>query len=475
MRAVGYSLEAAVADIVDNSISADSHHIALRFSPYGEPHIAVIDDGRGMDSRELVDAMRHGSRNPGDVRSANDLGRFGLGMKTASLSQARQLTVITLQHGVLSAAEWNLAVIERTGQWTLLSYEQAEIEALPYVDDLRRQGKGTVVLWRNLDRLAEGEGSVEAGLREGMTRVREHLSLVFHRFLSGNDRSGRVEISMNLDPVKAMDPFLTWHPATQRLQEQALRISGADVLVQPYVLPHYTKLSPDELLMAGGEEGLRRQQGFYIYRNRRLIVWGTWFRLARQEELTKLARVRVDIPNSLDTLWTLDIKKSSASPPIEVRRSLSTIVGRIGETSGRVYRFRGRRTAGDHLVHMWDRIEGRHGTSYTINREHPLCASLSGLLEDVERNGLEQLLLTIEKMLPVDAIYADMATDRSLIRQRPDYSLEELADLAGRLCDACGDHPDMRRNLIRQLVAMEPFSFYPERTQTLMQRLSNER
>jgi hypothetical protein len=475
MRAVGYSLESAVADIVDNSISAGARLIRLRFSPYDEPYVAIIDDGSGMDPGELKEAMRHGSQNPNDERSPDDLGRFGLGLKTASLSQCRQLTVATLKGGQLSAARWDLDVIATTERWTLLLLDQQEIWKLPFFDVLQSQGRGTLVLWRALDRLSLGEESVEAGLGEGMVRVREHLALVFHRFLSQDGHRRGIEISVNEDPVPPRDPFLIWHKATQTLPEERIRIAGSVVAVQPYILPHYSKLAPKELELAGGEEGLRRQQGFYVYRNRRLIIWGTWFRLARQEELTKLARVRVDMPNSLDHLWTLDIKKSAAHPPIEVRQGLRRIVERIAEGSRRVYTYRGRKASDDRIVHVWERVEGRLGISYRINREHPMVRSITNGLDDSDLILFESVLKGLEEMFPAEALYADMASDKRHVRQWPEPSEEDLADLAGQLLDACGGDPTLRSNLLSNLGLLEPFSHVPDITRAIVARMQDGR
>lgn len=475
MRAVGYSLESAIADLIDNSISAGSHTVRVRFSPYGEPYIAIIDDGSGMDPEELICAMRHGSRNPKDVRSANDLGRFGLGMKTASLSQCRELTVVSLKTGQLAAARWDLDVVIATEKWTLLLLDPSEIKALPLVDMLSSQGRGTMIVWRRLDRLSAGEGSMETALGGGMVRVREHLALVFHRFLSEEGQSGRMDLSINENPVAPLDPFLTWHRATRKLPEEQIRVENSRVLVQPYILPHYSKLDPKELELAGGEEGLRRQQGFYVYRNRRLIIWGTWFRLARQEELTKLARVRVDMQNSLDHLWTLDIKKSVAHPPLEVRQNLRRIVERIAEGSRRVYKYRGRRSNEDGWIHIWDRTEGRDGISYLINREHPIITSVVGKLDDEDLGLFHSVLKGLEEMFPVEALYADMASDRRHVRQRPDPSEEELADLAGQLLDACGTNRVSKSNLLSNLHLLEPFSHHPDITRTIVARMQGER
>lgn len=476
MRAVGYSLESAIADLIDNSISASARSIRILFSPYDDPYIAIIDDGSGMTSEELTRAMRHGTQSPSDVRATNDLGRFGLGLKTASLSQCRELTVVSMKSGQLSAARWDLDVVAATEKWTLLLFDPAEIENLPVVKILISQGRGTMVLWRHLDRLTAGEGSVEHALGDGMTRVREHLALVFHRFLSSEGSSGKMNISINGNPVAPLDPFLTSHTATQKLPEEQIHVGEALVLVQPFILPHYSKLDPRELELAGGEEGLRRQQGFYVYRNRRLIIWGTWFRLARQEELSKLARVRVDMPNTLDHLWTLDIKKSVAHPPLEVRQNLKRIVERIAEGSRRVYTYRARRANDDTFIHIWDRTEGRDGISYMINREHPIIKSIEGRLDDTDVRLFFSALKAMEEMFPAEALYGDMASDKHHVQQRPPASSEEeLADLAGQLLDACGTNQASRSNLLSSLHLLEPFSYHPDLTRAIVARIQNER
>ena len=199
--------------------------------------------------------------------------------------------------------------------------------------------------------------------------------------------------------------------------------------MQPYILPHFSKLNNAELQLAGGEEGLRRQQGFYVYRSRRLIVWGSWFRLAGHEELTKLARVRVDIPNSLDPLWTLDIKKSVASPPAIVAQNLRRIISRIAQGSRRVYTYRGRRANDDAFVHLWDRIEQRDGIEYKVNRQHPMISAVLNGLEGSDGQLLESLLKNIEQMLPAEALYADMASNPRAVVRDHEATEEELFDL----------------------------------------------
>jgi len=474
LRAIGYSLESAVADLLDNSISAGAKNISIRFSPYSDPYVAVIDDGTGMTPSKLSAAMRHGSQNPGDTRHPTDLGRFGLGMKTASLSQCAQLTVATLNSGKLSAARWDLDVISTTKKWTLLLLDDPDISNLPCIATLKTQQKGTLVLWRNLDRLSAGEPNLEQGLGDGMVRVREHIALVFHRFLDQDAGGRKIRIFMNGDEVLPRDPFLTWHKATQRLPSEPIRVAGSVVDVQPFILPHYSRLDPSELELAGGEEGLRRQQGFYVYRNRRLIIWGTWFRLARQDELTKLARVRVDMTSALDHLWVLDVMKSAAHPPAEVRHNLRRIIERIGEGSRRVYTYRGRRTNQDARVHLWDRIEGRDGISYRINRHHPIVTSLQNKLDEDDLALFDSALTEVEEMFPAEALYADLASDKRHVHQRIALTLEQLSDLAGQLLDACGPDDAQKSALLANLGFLEPFSHYPTETSTIVNRARND-
>ena len=297
MRALGYSFEAAIADLVDNSLSARSGKIDIRFSPLDEPFVGILDDGTGMLPSVLTSAMRHGSQSPTIERDKTDLGRFGLGLKTASLSQCRRMTVVSVRDGMVSGRCWDLDHVATRKDWMLLQLSDSQIRGLPLVDQLTAQNHGTLVLWQNFDRLGAGEHSIERALGNRIDRLREHLALVFHRFLSPDMGATAVSISINNLAVRAVDPFLTRNKATQLLPLQDFPLAGEKVLVQAYILPHISRLSPADLELAGGEDGLRRNQGFYVYRNRRLVSWGSWFRLVRQEELTKLARVRVDVSN----------------------------------------------------------------------------------------------------------------------------------------------------------------------------------
>ncbi len=416
--------------------------------------------------------MRHGSKSPLVVREERDLGRFGLGLKTASLSQCRRLTVVTKQAKVLCGAEWDLDEVARTEDWSLLELEPDDISTVPGIESLLPRKTGTLVVWRTLDRALAGESDPLRALQDHIGRARSHLALVFHRFTEGS--SPVLRLAINGMEVTPLDPFLRTRKGRQALPPESVTVDGQKVVVEAHILPHISKLTQAEIAQAGGEEGLRRNQGFYVYRNLRLIAWGTWFRLAKQEEMTKLARVIVDIPNTLDHLWSLDIKKSSAHPPEHVRQALRQIVDRIADRSRRVYTFRGTTSPDRGIVPGWNRIELRGGRfQYRLNREHDLFNALRQVVPEDVLPLLERFAQMAEESFPYEASYADMASEKL---PSTDDSLEQiedrLKDMAGRLLDALADLPDARKATLDHLPLLEPFCRYPELSKKIKESLS---
>ena len=474
MRAMGYSFEAAVADIVDNSLSASAQNICIRFPSFGEPYIAILDDGTGMSPERLTVAMRHGSQNPTLHRNDDDLGRFGLGMKTASLSQCRRMTVVSLNEGVLSGRCWDLDHIALRQDWMLLQLSQRAIQDLPLVAQLVAQEHGTLVLWQSFDRLGAGEPSIQQAIGKRMDELRDHMSLVFHRFLSPSPGQSATTITINNLPLKSLDPFLSRNKATQLLPLQTFPLEGEIIPVQAFILPHISRLSPVELELAGGDDGLRKNQGFYIYRNRRLICWGSWFRLIRQEELSKLARVQVDLSNRLDHLWKLDIKKSTTSPPEVLREGLKQIIGRITETSRAVFIFKGKKASDKSIVHAWDRTIVRGGVSYRVNRDHPLLTALIDSAPQASGDLVEQVFALLERSLPLDAIYLDKASHIEPVAEDQDSKFDFLEGLATQIVASLGSGTAGSKRFLDNLSMVEPFNKHPAIATQIAQRLSND-
>lgn len=469
-RAIGYSLEAAVADIIDNSIAARATMVNIYFFPIDGAYVSILDNGVGMNDGELDLAMQYGSKNPVETRDTTDLGRFGLGLKTASLSQCRSLTVVTKQADTIIGRRWDIDHVIAEGDWSLLILDPEEIAEVPEIDKLMALPSGTIVVWQNLDRLKSGEFNFEMALGRKIDNVRSHLSLVFHRYLSGEPGITKLTLSINDEVIMPVDPFLKGK-STRPMDDEVLIIHGERITVRPYILPHISRMTAEEIQVLGGKDGLRKQQGFYIYRNKRLLTWGTWFRMMRQGDLSKLARIQVDIPNSLDDLWTLDIKKSSALPPAEVRKNLEIIISRIAEKSKRTWTFRGKREISDTAVHFWNRMRNpQGGIYYEINRSHPMIEQL------VSDNPSTQKLLfslfqQIERGLPLNQLYVDLNNDEQLINDQEQEALDIDGALRAML-SSCSSTTE-KLAILDTMSSIEPFSSYPEILETIRKEISN--
>jgi hypothetical protein len=409
-RSIGYSFEAAVADIIDNSISAGATGVNIEFQSRDPAWLCITDNGCGMTEEELINAMRYGSQSALDERGKDDLGRFGLGMKMASLSQCRKLTVMTKKNGKISAACWDLDYINKTRNWALKVFELSEIDNLPGFEWINEAKSGTAVLWQNFDRLKLESDDSRKAFDEKMELTRKHVALVFHRFLdTSNLNKDHLIISFNDERIKGIDPFLLSHPATQRLGVIPVVVHGETIQVRPYILPIISKLTKKQIEELGGKEELRQKQGFYIYRNKRLIIWGTWFRLIKQNELGKLARVCVDIPNTLDYIWNIDVKKSKANIPYMIRQPLANVVINAVGRSEQVYRYRGRNVQTDKLIHIWNPIEERGKFAYRINRDIPILKELYNALDKDSSNLLDSFVSMLEETFPYADVYYRLA------------------------------------------------------------------
>lgn len=435
LRGFSYTLETALADVIDNSITAEATDVRIfADANSGFPRLAVVDDGTGMTATQLRRAMILGSKNPSEEREAHDLGRFGLGLKTASFSQCRRLTVATRQHSQWHVARWDLDHVYETDEWQV--QVPPKPENLPWADELGEHG--TLILWEEIDRVIDSE-SLDEIAKEFNRRVSSaanHLELVFHRFMEGDRGIRRVSISLNRSGLTPLNPFNPGHPATIKDPQELIGVAGAQVLVKAYTLPHFSKVSPVEWERYAGERGYLREQGFYLYRAGRLIVHGTWFGLAKQSELTKLARVRVDIPNGMDELWKIDVLKASAHPPHVVRQRLVRIVERLGATSKRVHVNRGKRlTAAEHYP-IWERRAVHEGIRYGINADHPAIKDLRRHVGSEAESELERVFQLLGASLPIDSLIVDLGDTPHLVKGEDvgDEALELLVtSLAERL------------------------------------------
>lgn len=451
MRSVGYSLEAAIADLVDNSISAGADRIDIDLEPSEAQHIAIIDNGRGMPPDVAVEALRLAG-SVGD-RESSDLGRFGLGLKTASLSQARCLTVVTKHLGATTALRWDIDHIRDVGRWSLLRLSDHEWRDLHWADRLLAQESGTLVLWQRLDLLLGDARDPGDYIRQRVEPLTESLSLVFHRYLHG--RQGGIQIRSNGKPVLPLDPFVTTNPATQSSPTQHFSVGGSEVSVTAYTLPHVSKLTPDERQRRDLGERMREAQGLYIYRNRRLISHGHWYGLSRMDELSKQTRVLVDVPNTLDNLWQLDIKKSRAEPPASFKAELRRVIAGVIDKGKRVYTYRGRKSVGSETVHLWDKVRERDGFRYAVNLDNPLVATILSGLSTADASRVRRLLDSLADSFPAHDLFAEMAGNTPVVSA--DRFEDSLLEPIRLLRESFDDPPDVQ-SVVAMLAHVEPFN-----------------
>lgn len=445
-----YDLPGAIADLVDNSIKAKANEVSIScLFNAGNPTLSVVDNGHGMSTEELEAAMRPASTNPEAERSVDDLGRFGWGMKSASFSQCRRLTVISRRGGRLSAATWDLDNIDG---WRMAVYEEEEASEL--VRGLPTKVDGTEIHWEKCDRLSENGTLGEDTFNDLVSYTRARLELIFHKFLAGLDGAPKLAIRVNGLPLEAYDPFYRSHPATQPLEKEDLPLGGALIRISPFVLPHYSKLKLSEHDRLGGEEGFLRNQGFYVYRNHRLIIHGTWFRLAKYGELSQLVRISVDIPNSLDDVWKITVDKSDAQLPAALRKRLSQIVEKLRGQASRVYRAKGAKIDKPGVTHVWSRTIRQNEIRYSVNRDHSLIAAV---LEADETGRVSALLKLVEQAFPVGSFAQDASINISRIHQTeadPRRLIELAETVAVATLAEVGDMKEMARVMKQQ----EPFA-----------------
>lgn len=464
-RAFGYNLRTAIADIIDNSISAKAENIWIEYKWDGaETWVTITDDGTGMNLNELKLAMTPGSKDPKADRDEHDLGRFGLGLKTSSFSQCKRLTVATKSEGfTLINRCWDLDYVNETKKWSLLDF----ISDKSLADILNDLNSGTTVIWEKLDRLVgnankQNEAAMNVFLEE-FAVVEDHLSLVFHRYMEQK----RVTIYMNGNKLEPWDPFMKQSEGGQLVAKENL--DKGQVKVKCHVLPHISKLSADERKKSKTEEWYK-MQGFYIYRQNRLLLHGDWLGLFSKNEQYKNARILIDIPNRLDHDWKIDIKKATAVPSFAVRKDLVRL-GKLTRTAAAtLHRFRGNQIMLDDSIKSFDfqsvwkarktRDDARH---YYINSEHPL---IKGLMDQstISKKEFKTVLNLIGETTPVESIiqYHSEEPESHELRKACAKLDQGIVELSIIYFDSLKKSGMTNEVALKNVFNTEPFNLYPE-------------
>lgn len=429
LRHMGYTIESAVADIIDNSISAGATKVSVRHrGTLDSAWLAICDNGVGMSCEELQSAMQFGSRTLDAERNgACDLGRFGLGLKVASLSQCRKLTVFSQKNNELWAACWDIDSLDE--EWLIDCYSAEEINNAAEFKLFRgirdsliasdiwneAQSSGTVVLWENLDKEYAQKPTT---MNHAVTRVRQYAELVFHRFLGGEDFGGirlpQIALDFNGASAYPRSPFGNEQNINRRrLAEASFEYKGRAVRFIPFILPADRDYPSGERERDALSLGFTSSQGFYVYRCGRLISQASWFGIIRKDATTQKLRILLDLSADLDQEWGVDVRKSQIDPPKEAKEQLKLLLSEsVSEAR------RSRRAAYNPLSRMpgrrqklsgWDILpepEGLYAVRFIINKENPVYKELMDKLptSNLQRK-LDAYLQLLTESLPIAALY----------------------------------------------------------------------
>jgi hypothetical protein len=467
IRAIGYSFSTAIADIIDNSISAGATQIDIYSEADNEnSFFAFLDNGCGMNSQELENAMLLGSDREDKSDSALELGRFGLGLKSASFSQCRQFIVVSKKYGRINAMTFDLDVVEKTNQWLIGKLNDEAIASLPLVSKLNEYKTGTLVIWKKFDKMEGLAKNFDDTFRASVAEGKKHVEFVFHRF------TNKIRFRFNEKEMEKRDPFLIDSIGRQQTgRTTSIKVEGKSILITPYTLPFANSLTTSEKALLGNPKSIYDDQGFYLYRNERLISWGSWLRMGIKSELNKLARVKVDIPSSLDDIWMIDVKKSSAKIPDKIKDQIKASVEDSVIRSKRTVKYPGvKEQTIDNKI--WERINLHEGNvKYTINRENPLLTTLFDVLGNNETQILETFLSQLECYIPKYSMQNDVSDAINILNSGDDIEENKLIDEVVQVVSMIPD--DNKEITLTNLLHMESYKKILSKKSELIRRVFN--
>lgn len=345
LRDIGYDFSSAVADLIDNSISAGANaiRVVMEFDDE-DSRVFVCDDGEGMRRNETLEALRFGSRQEYDL---GDLGRYGLGLKTASLSQGRSVTVVSRKKSVNepNAYRLDLDLIAEYDDWLVEKLNGGS--SVVRARELLNGDCGTIVIWEKLDRILPAKQSTGGWAKRRFDGLREklkfHLSMVFHRFLAGEGTSRQIEMWVDGEPLAPWDPFQRQEKESRELGHESFEVVAGDqvgkVHLRRFILPSRNAFSsPEAFEAASGPHKWNRQQGLYIYRANRLVQWGGWAGTRALDEHTKLARASVDFDTDLDDAFNINVAKMRVALPPQLKQMLSRPISELCILANNAYR-----------------------------------------------------------------------------------------------------------------------------------------
>ncbi|MBT1451513.1 ATP-binding protein [Glaciecola sp. XM2] len=409
----GYTLESAIADLADNSISANCNNIEILVSAEKEPfQVFIGDDGDGMTQEELYSNCRFPSSSPDDARAPLDLGRFGLGMKTASFSQTRKFTILSRQSGAetYKALTWDVDFITETGNWNLIINTEQEIDELlssyqelsaSLNNPLSKFTPNTIIIWFGLYKFEStlNESNRSKALKREMAEtVSDHLGIVFHRFIQRS--KNKLKIRVNNSLVPPFNPFPEDHKGFRSIEYKQKKFGSDNVRLEGFVLPSIAldEVKTENNIWSTPHKSLIDMEGVYIYRADRLILYGGWNGLIKKFPRLQLARLRVDIGNGVDHLLHLNVAKSAVIIPHDLKEAFEGYIRELTTEATKEYHNRGLRKFPERKktteLTLFNKIHTNKGPKVELNGDYPLVQSLRESL-DTEQEAKFNILLRV--------------------------------------------------------------------------------
>jgi hypothetical protein len=400
LRGSTYTFSTAMADIVDNSIEAKATSIEIEVN-LDANRVVVMDNGVGMSDAIHHEAMKVAA----ETRdySDSDLGRYGTGMKSASLSQARRLIVATREKGsdLVTVRCLDVDHVIATNDWDRVTLVLDRSQLPENVKKHFSVSSGTAVIWENLDKVFGDKALPDTKKRAELIKqadlTAQHLSRVFHKFIDGEVPGHKaVKIAVNSDALEPWDPFAT-SESTIKLAEKDIVIgsNGSKAKVVSWVLPGEKEFSSkDEWTKAKGNKPWNDGQGFYVYRNGRLIAWGGWFGMRSKEPHNTLARVSFEFSSELDEILKVPVDKSSIVLPQVTKILLKPIVEEVSSQANARYRKQKKITPANP-----SELPGRNTSETTVRRKLTAQAFIESLEKAAATEGLTGELADLKRAL----------------------------------------------------------------------------
>jgi hypothetical protein len=416
----GYSLETSIADLIDNSISADAKRVEVLIDTQIMPfQLFISDDGQGMTSEELKKNMQFPSSSPEKCRETSDLGRFGLGLKTASFAQSRCFTVITKKPDdkKYAARTWDVNHLKKTGEWEVIVNSEEEING--YLLAYNRLSRGflnsfihfspnTIIVWHGLYKFEKDIDSEDQSsiLQKELTdTTKEYLQLIFHRFM---ERTIPLKIRVNNEQLIPFNPF---PPKSRQISTRQKSLLGNKLKLEGFVLPNNSIAESKGISeWTLTHKSLMDMEGMYIYRADRIIVFGGWNGVIKKSPRLQLARLKVEVGNGIDHLFHLNVAKSSIIIPYRERVGFIRYVSELKtEAEKEFFNFSERGPAVRSVVKtVFKKIPTSQGISLAIDEEFPLLSALIETLNEEQKSQLKIILRIITTSVnKIKKVHAD--------------------------------------------------------------------